>query len=972
MSVRILFLCGIVALVAAPVSAVAQSITGTVTDAEYGYPLPGVSVVIKGTTVGTSTDIFGAYELTVANMPATLVFSFVGFRSVEIDVAMGPVINASLEEDVIGLEDVVVTGIATSVKRSAVAHAVGTISADDLVAAPAQTLERALSGKVAGLYISQNTGAPGGGINVNLRGTSTITGDTQPLYVVDGVIIDNSAIQSGIDLVTAATGAGSANPQGQPTNRIADINPNDIETIDVLKGASAAAIYGSKATNGVVIITTKRGKPGKTRINISQQLGVSQILKRIGYRRFTSITAEEALTGGADLLERNGNIDYEDLLYGESGLITETSASISGGTEETRFYISGLALNEDGIIKNTGYQNYSGKMNVEHRFNDRLLINANTTFVRTESDRGITGNENQGSTTLGFAQAFTYPFVDLRPVGGVYPDGPAGSNPLHTIDVLKNNETVHRVIGAGRINLNVLSRSDMLLDLNFQGGADFYSAEHSVVSPPELQFERAKDAAFRGISIAGETTSLSSNYALGAIHRWQATPSVSVNSSLGLQFERRDINSVTVVARGLVETQENIDQAASLQGYQNRLVQRERGFFAQEEVDLDGKIFLTAGLRADASSRIGDTDKYYVYPKLSASVRLSEYSFWEPVESIASAFKVRLAFGRTGNLPLFAAKFTSLLPENIAGSGGVSAPARLGNAEIAPEITQEVEMGIDMGFLQERASLELTYYSQDISDLILENNLPPSSGYSTQFINAGDMQTEGFEASLDITPLLTRNARWNARLNFGKVTSTITRLDVDPFEIGGFALGLGQYEIKEGSSPTTIVGLDADGVKKAYGDENPDFTLAWNNNVRLGDFTIGFLWDWKQGGDVINLGRFLADIGNTSPDLDDPAGEERLARESVADRYVEDGTYLKLREVSLLYDVPPTMLEEWFSSHVSTMSIGLSGRNVLVFTPYSGFDPEVSQFGNVAIGRSVDVLPFPSARSLYFKVALGF
>ena len=959
-------------LIAVPGAVMAQTVIGTVTALQDGTPLPGVSVLLKGTTIGTATNADGAYELDLPTVEGTLLFSFVGFRTEEVAVRGESAVDVQLREDILGLEEVVVTGVATSVRRSALAHSVGTVSAEDLVRAPAQTLERALNGKIAGLYISQNTGAPGGGINVNLRGTSTITGDTQPLFVVDGVIVDNSAIQSGIDVVTAATGAGSPRPQGQPSNRIADINPYDIANIEVLKGASASAIYGSKATNGVVIITTKRGAPGRTRITVSQQLGASKILKRIGFREFTAETAEASREGGAALLAENGNIDYEDLLYGNTGFLRETTASVSGGSDNTRFYVSALALSEGGIVDNTGFDKVAGRVNVEHRFGDRITIQANTNVIRSNSDRSITGNENQGSTTLGFAQVFTLPFVDLRPVGGVYPDGPAGANPLHTVQALTNNELVHRAIGATRLSLNLLRTNTMVLDLSAQGGADFYSAEHTVVSPPTLQYERAKDAAFRGISIAGETTSLSANFVLGAVHRWQMKPEILLNTSFGLQYEERNLNAVTVIARGLVETQQNIDQAASLNGLQDRLKQRERGFFVQEEVDLGDRIFLTAGLRADASSRIGDPERYHLYPKLSVSVRLSEYDFWESASSFANTMKLRLAFGRAGNLPLFGAKFTSLVPENVTGLGGVSVPARLGNAAIEPEITQELEGGFDLGFLNERAILEVTFYNQEINDLILDNSLPPSSGYVSQFINAGDMRTRGYELSLEITPLLRSGLRWNARFNFGKHSSSITRLDVDTFELGGFALALGQYEIKEGSSPTTIVGLDADGNKRAYGNETPDFTLSWNNALRIKDLHLGFLWDWKQGGDVINLGRFLSDIAGTSPDLDELSGQARLAIDSPGERYVEDGTYIKLREISLQYGVPEKIVHGWFGSAVAGLDIGLSGRNLLVFTPYSGYDPEVSQFGNIAIGRSVDTLPFPSARHIYFKIAMGF
>ncbi|NIR50803.1 TonB-dependent receptor plug domain-containing protein, partial [candidate division KSB1 bacterium] len=277
------------------------------------------------------------------------------------------------------------------------AHSVGTVSAEELEPAPAQTLERALTGKIAGVNVSQNTGAPGGGINVNLRGISTITGSTQPLYVVDGVIVSNADIQSGIDLVTEATVAGSPTPQGQPTNRIADINPNDIENVEVLKGASAAAIYGSKATNGVVIITTKQGTAGGTQVDITQQLGFSSILNKIGTRRFTEETALEQYGDvGLQLFQANGGrfIDQEDVLFGEEGFLTETNISVRGGSRETQFYVGGTIQDEDGIIKNTGYEKFSGKVNVNHKISDRLRVSAFTTFARTESDRSITGNDN--------------------------------------------------------------------------------------------------------------------------------------------------------------------------------------------------------------------------------------------------------------------------------------------------------------------------------------------------------------------------------------------------------------------------------------------------------------------------------------------------------------------------------------------------------------------------------------------------
>jgi TonB-linked SusC/RagA family outer membrane protein len=948
-----------------------QTITGTVTDVGEA-PLPGVNVRVVGTMRGTSTSPDGTYSIVLPADRTQLSFTSIGYRTVTLEVGDRSVVDVQMTEDVLGLDEVVVTGLATSVKRRNLANAVGTISESELVPVPAQTLERALSGKIAGLSVSQNSGAPGGGINVNLRGTSTITGSTQPLYVVDGVIVDNSDIQSGLDFVSEAATAGSDNPQGQPTNRIADLNPNDIESIEVLKGASAAAIYGAKATNGVVLITTKRGRRGETQINVSQQTGFTSILNTIGTRRFTPEEAEAFQEGGGDLVRRNGFIDYEEEIFGREGLTSETSVDLSGGDADTRYFASGLVLTEDGIVENTGYDKYSAKINVEQRFSDRLQLQLNTSFVRSTSRRSITGNENQGATTLGFAQAFTPSFVDIRPrADGTFPDGPAGANPLQTAALLKNEELLDRGIVSGRAQFSVFRTESQTLDLIAQGGADVFSLSHEVVSPPELQFEQAKDPSVRGVSVAGETTSLSRNLWLNAVHQYTTPNNINFSTTAGLQYEARDLDNVQALAEGLVPTQENIDQASSLRGFEDVLEQRERGLFVQEEVDLFGKYFLTGGLRADASSRVGDTDRLFLYPKAAASVQLAAFDFWEPLSGTVNQFKLRGAFGRTGNLPRADAKYTSLRAENVTGLGGVLVPTRRGNPDIDPETTQEIEVGLDLAFLNDRGTLEVTYYTQDITDLILENELPKSSGFATEFINAGDMRTRGVEVALDVIPVRTERVNWRTTLTFARDRSEITALDVDPFQIGGFALSLGQFQIEEGRSPTTIVGLNEAGEFTAFGNSNENFRVGLSNTLQVRDVRLGFLWDWKEGGDVINLGQFITDLAGTSEDLATPEGQARANGTSTG-RYVEDGTYLKLREASLTYTVPTDALQQWFGGTVRRLGLGVGGRNLLMFSPYEGYDPEVSQFGNVAVGRAVDVLPFPSARHLYFRVDLGF
>lgn len=995
-------------LLAAKAMAQELTITGTVTAKISGDPLPGTNVVIKGTNFGTSTDENGKFRLVVQNMPqATLVFTFIGYKTQQVIAEASGDYSVQMDEDVLKLSEVIITGLATSVAKRNLANAVATVNAEELLPAPTQTIERALSGKIAGISISQNSGAPGGGINVNLRGVSTIEGRTQPLYVVDGVIIDNAANENGIDLVTKAADAGSAFPQGQPTNRIADLNPNDIETIEVLKGASASAIYGSKATNGVIIITTKQGRPGRTKIDVSQQLGFNSLLNKIGSRRFTR---ESAIAQFADpddptdvarigtLFDQNGGqfIDYEDVLYGENGIISETSVNARGGNNQTQFFVSGIYHDEDGIIKRTGYQKYGGRFNINHSISDRLKITANANFLRTESDRGITGNDNT-NTTFGFSLAFTPGFYSILPQNSVYPDNQFNpSNPVATRDLLTNNELVNRTITSATLNWNILKQQRHALDLIIQGGADFYSQENKVISPPELQFERSSD--LPGSSLLAETGSTNSNLYYSLVHNISTESNISFRTSVGLQFENLNRNYLLTQSRGLIVTQTNVDQAAAINAFQTREIQRDRGFFVQEEIDLNEKIYLTAAIRGDASSANGDTKKYFLFPKFSGSVRLSQYDFWQGLSSFAPEFKLRAAYGETGNLPPANAKFTSLTPNNIGGAAGLLPSTRRGNEDIKPERTKELEFGFDAALFDEKASLNFTYFRQNISDLILFPDLPASSGFSDEVVNGGKMTTDGFEISLGLHPLR-GNLRWSSNINFYKTQSEITELTVDPFNKGGFAPFLGTYRIQEGWSPTTIIGSERTintgtssqtGDILPLGDETPDFQLGFANSLSFAGFDLYFLFDWKQGGEVINLGKLITDLGGTSGDYDDVStfmvendngvlepqelknGVGRLTVLGIQTApYIEDGTYLKLREASLHYNFPRETVARLFSNQISYLRIGVSGRNLLMFTDYLGYDPEVSQFGNLAIGRSVDTIPFPSSRSFYFNISFG-
>ena len=405
----------------------AQQVSGVVLD-ENNDPIPGVNVIIEGTPNGTTTDFDGNFSIS-ANQGDRIIFSYLGYAT-QIITADGDLMSIVLLPDATQLDEIVITGLGSSIKRSNLANAVATVSPEQLVGKTNQsTIDGALYGKVTGVNITASSGAPGGGFALRLRGISSINGNNQPLYIVDGVYLNNAEIPSGLRF---ASGANRGNEENAP-NRIADLDPNDIENIEILKGASAAAIYGTRANAGVVIITTKKGRAGKTEINFNQSVGFNTIIKKLGMRPWTTANVESTF-GASELTTYNqaissyGLIDYEDEIYGEQGLISDTKISASGGNDKTTFYVGASYRDEAGIIKNTGFNRFSLRANIEHKISDTFDVSLNSNFIQSGSQRSFTGNENEGGLSYGYTLAFTRPWVNLFPdANGNYPNNPNAS-----------------------------------------------------------------------------------------------------------------------------------------------------------------------------------------------------------------------------------------------------------------------------------------------------------------------------------------------------------------------------------------------------------------------------------------------------------------------------------------------------------------------------------------------------------------
>ncbi len=972
-----------------PVVAISQGmVQGTITD-NNGLPVPGANIVVKGTTNGTTSDFDGIYEISIDDFPCTLVFSSLGYSTKEVQVSNASTLDVILEESVMGLDEVVVSGLASSVKRRNLANAVATVSAAELAGVtPPKTLDGALAGKFTGAVVNANSGAPGGGMSIKFRGVTSINGNSQPLYIVDGVYVDNSSISSGgLNAVSQASGGGNPSSQDNATNRIADINPDDIANIEILKGASAAAIYGSRGAAGVVIITTKKGQAGKTKVNLTQGFGFNQVIRLQGQRNWSESLAESEFGEGAlyaAALSSGRLRDYEEEIFGEEGLISNTNLSASGGNDKTTFFAGITNNDEDGIVKNTGYKKTSFRLNVEHNFNNNIKLSLNSNYISSVADRGFFNNDNSG-TTIGVALTSTRPWDYLLPdANGNYPDHPNNSsNPLQTRDLMTNSERVNRFILGGSLDVNLYTKENSNLKLVTRAGVDSYNMEAKVIFPKELQFQRPDQGGVNGVSAITNTNNKNANYSAFLVHNYFTDNDLSFNTQVGATNEHFSRNTVSVVASDLIASETNVDQGANQNVNQNRLEQEDMGFFVQETVNYQDKLIGTIGLRGDKSTNNGDINKFFYYPKASLAANLNNFGFWGD-NSFMNRLKLRAAYGEAGTFAAFGSLYTVYQSTLVDGNVGIVVPLTQGNPEISPERQKELEIGFDMGILDERLGLEFTWYQKRVDDLLLLANSEPSTGFSTKWENAGELENTGVEIALNASIVNKEDFSWDATLNWWKNTSEMVRMDIPAYNTGGFGTGLGTFRIEEGKSVTQIVGTNVDGDLVQLGDAEPDFQTSLFNNINYKHFSLSFLWHWKKGGDNVNLTKLLSDFGGTSADYDEisldpggtiPNGVYRVNNGIFAGNatpFVEDASYLRLREIGLYYKVPSKHLTDWFGDVISDVKVGFSGNNIINIFDYNSYDPEVSNFGGNGLSTGVEVTPFPSSKRYMMHISVQF
>lgn len=950
-----------------------------------GEVVPFVNVIEKGTSNGTTSDFEGNFSITVQSLPTTLVFSYLGFQNQEINVTTNSPIIVEFEESAAALDEVVVTGLASSTKRSNAANAVASVSAEKLAGTTVQSgLDGALSGKFNGAEIKSNSGAPGGGISMRLRGVTSIFGDQQPLFIVDGVYVDNSSIGLGNNIVSEAAGGGNPSTnQDDASNRIADIDPQDIESVEILKGASAAAIYGSRAAGGVVLITTKRGKLGRPKVSFSQVVGFRSPTQLLGLRDYT----QEQIT---DLDGPNNPTlrDYEAELFDNTVVSSTTRFSTSGAKDKTDYFFGATHRNEPGLVDNTGYQKSSVRLNIGQRFNDWLDLYITSNYINSQSDRGFFNNGN-ANRTVGYALAFTYPWEDLSPVDGIYPQGGAGSNVLETVALTRNREEVNRFIGSAKTNVKLLNTDNQNLKLVLEGGFDQYTLRTTSIFPSGLTYFR-DPTSLGGVSISGSTVNTNYNLSAFLVHDLDFDNGLAFTTQAGSFLQDFNRNTVITIATGLNGSQTNLGQSTNVSTQQVIRPQRDKGFFVQEEINFKDQIIGTVGIRGDKSTNNGDANEMYYYPKANLAVNLHEFDFWS--SQVISTFKPRVAYGEAGRFPNFNDRFSLMDAQFIGGSSGLS-PANLrGNSNIGPERQKELEYGLDFALFDKRVDFSVSFYNKTIEDLLIQSQFPTSSGFTTLVINGGELENRGVELGLNAIVMQKEDFSWNASLKWWKNKSEVTSLDVPAFTNGGFAAALGTFLIQEGKSATQIVGTYDEDAYTAeeiarrdpegdgffvYGNAEPDFQMSWYNEISYKNFDFTFLWHYKKGGDNINLTTLLYDLAGTTWDYNDtgldPSGQLSNGNYRASQAFVnpepliEDAGYLKLREVGLFYTLPDGLIK-----YANNIKVGVSGRNLINIFDYNSYDPEVSNFGNNVLANNVEVTPYPMSKFVNFHLNVNF
>ena len=1035
------------------------ALMGRITDAT-GQGVPGATVLLKGTSLGASSGADGAYSLT-GSQPAgayTLTVSLVGYKTEARPITLGgpePVVtNVTLAESRQNLDEVVVVGSTVTTNRRELGNAISTIKATELTQSGSAGVLNSLQGKVPGAQIVQNSGDPAGSISVRLRGVhslSTVPNSSDPLYVIDGVIISNAS--TNVSQLALSNDIGAASP-GQ--NRLADLNPNDIESINVINGAAAAAQYGSRAANGVVLITTKRGQNGAPRVSFSASFQLNELrhmvpvntygkqfgfaglrLYPIGGISAAQIAANPGVTttgitrAGATTQLATNQVDvtrynYFDQIF-RKGYGTDDALSIAGGSERTQYYFSLAYLKNQGIIKGTDFTRYNLRARLDQRLTNWAKVSAGVSYINSFANEKANGNVFYSPINSVNITNNIYDITQRDAAGNLLAVEPTRVNPLSTIEDMSFTQGVNRTVSDVQVSLTPVKG----LSIDYVLGVDAYSqVGQGYIRPYPYQATAGLPAARYPLGYASNANNvavqLNSDVNVGYERYFGESLKLNLLAGYSYQYSQADytgtqgqnlapfITTVSGASNTTVTSVYNLDRF-DLSGY-----------YGQATVGFRNLAFITGSLRRDRSSKFSESETNQLYPKLSGSLVLSDLGFWKNTgfATAFNTFKLRASYGEAGNLtnlPTYG-RFYQILPVGFLGRNTFTPSTTLANPAVEPERNAELEGGADLGFFNDRLGLGITVYRQKISNLLLSRNLAPSAGGSTIFNNVGSMENRGLEVVLSATPLKTRDFTWDITLIYNRNRNQITDLpgsngasqaiSVDNVsgapvyllngQPAGVFYGSAYARNPDGSllltpqgfpqderttgqavgSTTYTPARNADGqpsyaagttvANVVIGNPNPDWTGSFNTNFAFKKLSLHVLLDAVRGVSVFNADKRTRQGVGLGGDYAEQELRGNLPRGYVFAIYntqefrIDDGSYVKLREVALSYALPS------FTKYISALSLAVVGRNLYSWDHYSGFDPETSAGGSSDLLRAIDFGNVPIPRVYQLKLSATF
>jgi TonB-dependent starch-binding outer membrane protein SusC len=995
-------------------------ISGTVTDASDGSTLPGVSVLVKGTTRGTTTDINGLYSLPVIETDKILVFSFIGKIAQEFPIGKSVVMNVSLESANVSLDEVVVVGYG-SVKKSDLTGSVSSIKTEDLRKIPINSFDQGIQGKSSGVQVTQLSAQPGGALSLRIRGGNSIMAGNEPLYVIDGVLIESQVDLSWI---------------GSPSqNGLSSLNPNDIESIEILKDASATSIYGARGANGVVLITTKKGKTGKDKIAFETYFGMQRKAGKIDVMnasQFARLYDEAGYAADPESYiplypnpdSLGAGTDWQSEIYRDAP-IQNYQLSISGSNEKTTYALTGGIFRQEGIIVGSDFDRYSFRLNLDRKISAKLNMGINLSFTQTRSNTVPTDTPGGFFPGVVNTALIFNPALPVKDANGVYtltdPNADAWlDNPVAVTRDIKAIDKVNRMLG------NTYLEYFILKELKFRSsfGIDYYHSLQDMYTPRYIFSGSFNDgqARFASTDIENYLTENTLNYSKSFKKKH------TINALLGFTYQKNTSRTFIDIATkfpndilGYYGIQNATNLPTIYSSFNESAVVSYLGRINYNY--LDRYLFTLTG-RIDGSSRFGANNRFATFPSAAFAWRASEEDFLKS-SKVISNLKLRVSYGISGNdrIPNYAFIRTissSIYYFNNSVPASGFAPENPGNDNLKWETTRQADLGADIGFFHDRISLTADYYQKYTYDLLYYANLPWSTSYNSYLKNIGELRNRGIEFAIS-TANTVNSFKWNTNANISFNRNKIMNLNGYDLFINNdtYKLKIGNWAvIREGEEMGSFYGLRADGIWQTadaeeaakygcvpgdfrYVDQNkdykinaedcsiighalPDFTWGMTNSFSYGAFTLDVFIQGSQGNQLLNSNRFELESGNglsnASIKLLDRWTEEnpsnlypRANRNAdylkMSDRYLENGSYIRVKTITLSYDLPKSLMDRL---HMERVRIYITGQNLFTFTKYTGFDPEVGSFGMDNTRLGYDFGSYPSVKTLIAGASINF